>query len=102
MPKRPAKQSDDTAATELRRQTGARLRAIRELAGIKQAEISGVLGVDQSTWSKWETGIREADLLTVVKFAARAQASLDLIYCGLPGGSNPALESKTAAPVVVA
>lgn len=71
--------------------TGLRLRAIRTLAGIRQEELSEIVGVDQSTWSKWEKGKRQPDLFTITKFAARSQASLDLIYRGVPGDTNPLL-----------
>jgi transcriptional regulator with XRE-family HTH domain len=73
------------------RQTGERLRAIRKLSGLRQTDICELLGVDQSTWSKWEIGQRFPDLGIMVAFAARMKVSLDLIYCGAPTGVHPIL-----------
>lgn len=91
MPKRPKFEAEDPAASEIQRLAGERLRAIRLIANINQTEIAEIIGVDQSTWSKWENGKREPSLLAVIRFASRAQASLDLIYLGVPTGSNPLL-----------
>lgn len=91
MPKRPNDDTIDPADQPFYRLAGRRLQAIRKLAGINQTEIATLLNVDQSTWSKWETGKRVPKLDKVIQFVARSQASLDLIYRGTPGGASPIL-----------
>lgn len=91
MPNSPDDGAIDPADTEFFRLAGLRLRAIRKLAGVNQTVIAGRLSVDQSTWSKWETGKRIPNPAKVAKFAGRAKASLDLIYRGLPVGTHPLL-----------
>lgn len=91
MPKRPDDIAGVPAASETQRQAGLRIRAIRALAGVTQEQICEVLGVDQSTWSKWERGERLPDLFVMSRFAARARTSLDLIYRGELSGTHPEL-----------
>lgn len=91
MPKRPKDQIDDPAATEMQIKAGLRIQAIRKIGGVTQTKICGKLGVDQSTWSKWERGERMPDLFVMTRFAARAKTSLDLIYLGRPIGTHESL-----------
>lgn len=91
MPKQTRQMTTEPAASEMQRQAGARIRAIRELANASQESISEVIGVDQSTWSKWERGDRMPEVYAMTKFAARSRATLDLIYCGRPEASHPTL-----------
>lgn len=39
-----------------KRQFGARLRELREAAGLSQADVAARLGKPQSSWSSWELG----------------------------------------------
>lgn len=91
MPKQAKSVVSDPAMSEIQRQTGERIRAIRELAGLNQGDIAVACGADQSQWSRWERGIRMAEIVVMLRFARRAQVSLDLIYRGIPSGTNPAL-----------
>lgn len=91
MPKNAHSAELDPATSEIQTQTGQRIRAIRRIAGMKQGPIAELCGADQSQWSRWERGDRLAELLPMIRFARRAQASLDLIYRGLPAGANPLL-----------
>lgn len=50
---RPVKRSIDPVT---KRQFGARLRELREAAGLSQAEVAARLGKPQSSWSSWELG----------------------------------------------
>lgn len=70
---------------------GKRLRAIRKIAGMKQAEMAEICGAEQSVWSKWEAGTRQPDVFAIMRFCRRAQISLDLIFFGLPKDSHPSL-----------
>lgn len=84
--------------------TGKRLRAIRDLAGVTQEALCELLGVDQSTYSKWEKGKRVPDVLVMTAFAARFKTSLDFLYRGAPIGMHPDLVHllRTGYPSLVA
>lgn len=71
--------------------TGARIKAIRVLADVSQEDVCRLFNLDQSAWSKWETGKRLADLATMIRFAVRFRASLDFIYRGVVTGCHPDL-----------
>lgn len=71
--------------------TGARIKAIRTLADVSQEDVCRLFKLDQSAWSKWETGKRLADLATMIRFVVRFRASLDFIYRGVLTGCHPDL-----------
>lgn len=91
MPKAAKSEATDPAASERQRQTGERIRAIRELSGLTQTEVADLCGAGQAQWSRWERGERPAELAAMLKFARRAKTSLDLIYRGIPVGTHEAL-----------
>lgn len=103
MPKRVKNQMEDPAVSEMQRRAGLRIRAIRDLGGATQEDMQTLLGVDQTTWSKWERGERMPDVAIMAKFAARSKTSLDLIYRGMPIGTHPALLHllRLAAPHLI-
>ncbi len=73
-------------------ETGLRLVAIREIAGLSQLATADLLQQDQSTWSKWEAGKRNMPpVLVMIRFAARFRCSLDTIYQGALTGTHPSL-----------
>ncbi len=104
MPKLSKDDEIDPADSDFFRMAGLRLRAIRKLSGLNQTEIAALLGVDQSTWSKWETGKRIPNPAKVAKFVARSKTTLELIYRGLPAGTHPALLAllRVTAPELLA
>lgn len=73
------------------RLAGERIRVVRDLAGVTQEAICEVLAVDQSTWSKWEKGVRTPPISAMSAFATRFKVSLDFIYRGQPVGLHPDL-----------
>jgi len=77
--------------SEIQRLAGRRLRAVRELAGVKQEALCERLRIDQSTWSKYEQGKRTPGMPVMIEFAARFDVSLDFIFRGLPVGMHPEL-----------
>lgn len=91
MTKRPENDAVDPVDSDFFRLVGERIRAIRKLGGENQTEVATLMGVDQSTWSKWETGKRIPNPARMARFVARAKASLDLIYRGVPANTHPAL-----------
>jgi transcriptional regulator with XRE-family HTH domain len=104
MTQRPDDGIIDPADSDFFRLAGKRLRSIRKIAGINQTLVAARLRVDQSTWSKWETGKRIPNPAKVAKFAARAKTSLSFIYEGLPIGTHPILLRllRASAPELVA
>ena len=90
MPKRPD-YTEDSGMSELQRQTGQHLKWVRKLARHTQEQTCELIGVDQSTWSKYEKGERMPDPYKMVIFAARYRVSLDYIYRGRLTGVHPAL-----------
>ena len=56
-----------------------KLKSLREEKGLSQVELSAVFGVDKSTIAKYETGGREPDLETLVKFAKYFKVSTDYL-----------------------
>jgi transcriptional regulator with XRE-family HTH domain len=49
------------------------LRQIRKLFGASQADMARIAGVDQSTWSRWERGIRHPDLPALKRIRTEAR-----------------------------
>lgn len=47
------------------------LKELREERGMKQAQITIILGVNQNTYSNWENGTRNPSLEMLVKIKAR-------------------------------
>jgi transcriptional regulator with XRE-family HTH domain len=89
----PKKRQDivNPASLEMARRAGRRIRLIRELDGRSQKEVYEAVRVDQSTWSKWETGERMPDPVSIVRFCHLFRVSLDFIYLGDPARTNPVL-----------
>ncbi len=61
---------------------GLRLRWVRAVAGHSQGKVAGLLGMDQSTWSKWEKGERMPDPYKLLVFCARYRVSMGYIFQG--------------------
>jgi transcriptional regulator with XRE-family HTH domain len=93
MPKRPEIRETIEANTARMQAIGERLQLVRRAAGLTQQAISDLMGIDQSTWSKWEKGQRVPDVLTMIQFAARAKVTLDLIFRGNVEGIHPAMRT---------
>lgn len=92
MPRRQENPDGGSQATSVMlKAIGMRLRTIRKSTNLPQTVVCQALGVDQSTWSKWEQGQRLPDLFTMIRFASRAKVSLDLIYRGVPTGVHHGL-----------
>ena len=81
----------DETASRIQTLAGKRIRTIRELAGKTQEEVCEALGIDQSTYSKWEAGKRLPNLFAMISFARRFRVSLDFIFLGRQAGVHPGL-----------
>ena len=57
-----------------------RLREIRRKKHISQLKLALDLGMNQNSISRYETGEREADYLTLVAFADYFNVSLDYLF----------------------
>lgn len=56
-----------------------RLRQLRKERGISQLKLAMDLNMNQNSISRYENGVREADYLTLIKFADYFQVSIDYI-----------------------
>lgn len=64
------------------------LRELRKEKGFYQKEISAKLGVDRTTYSKWETGENEPSLEMLTKLAEVFDVSVDYLL-GKDSPENP-------------
>lgn len=56
-----------------------RLKEIREKKGISQLKLAMDLGMNQNSISRYETGVREADYESLIKFADYFNVSVDYL-----------------------
>lgn len=56
-----------------------RLKALREKRGISQLKLAMDLDMNQNSISRYETGAREADYKSLIKFAAYFDVSIDYL-----------------------
>lgn len=56
-----------------------RLKALREKRGISQLKLAMDLDMNQNSISRYETGAREADYKSLIKFADYFDVSIDYI-----------------------
>ena len=56
-----------------------RLKELRIKRGISQLKLAMDLSMNQNSISRYETGVREADYSTLVKFADYFQVSIDYL-----------------------
>ena len=57
-----------------------RLKQLREARGVSQLKLAMDLGLNQNSISRYETGEREADYETLLKFADYFGVSLDYLF----------------------
>jgi transcriptional regulator with XRE-family HTH domain len=55
------------------------LRILREAKDLKQHQVAEMLGVDRSTYTRWETGDREPDNSSLVRIADLFQVTTDYL-----------------------
>ena len=73
----------------------SRLKGLRKLKGITQAELSHALNVSQGTVGNWESGTREPDFFMLAKIADYFNCSTDYL---LGRVDYPELVIKKAPP----
>ncbi|MDT2749604.1 helix-turn-helix transcriptional regulator [Streptococcus parauberis] len=56
-----------------------RLKLLRKDNHLTQKELGLLVGVKQNTYTNWERGTREPDLLTVIKFSEIFNVSTDYL-----------------------
>ena len=56
-----------------------RLKELREQRGISQLKLAMDLGMNQNSISRYETGAREADYQTLIRFADYFNVSIDYL-----------------------
>ena len=70
------------AYTAIQAGIGARIRSVREVYDIGQAETARVLGIHQSTLAKIERGTRTPSIFNVIEIANRFRVSADFLLRG--------------------
>jgi transcriptional regulator with XRE-family HTH domain len=68
--------------TDVVRQIGIRLRAVREVEGLTQEAFARAIGVTETALGNWERGDRVADVLAMVRVLSRFGVTLEWIYAG--------------------
>ena len=63
-------------------QFGDRLRKLRQSRGISQQQVAEYLGVNRTTYVKYETGKSEPNVGTLKKLAQYFDISMDYLLCG--------------------
>ncbi|MBR9861990.1 MAG: helix-turn-helix transcriptional regulator [Rhodobacteraceae bacterium] len=61
---------------------GKRLKLLRVALGLKPSEISAVLGIERTYWSRFENGRRPVSMDIAVLLVDRFGVTLDFIYLG--------------------
>ena len=65
-----------------------RLKALRQARGISQLKLAMDLNMNQNTISRYETGEREADYRTLLRFGDYFGVSLDELFGREPPNKN--------------
>lgn len=74
--------SSNTLAEMRPERIGSRLRYLREALGMSPSEISDLLGVERTYWSRWEGGKRPISETAAALLAERFGVTLDFIFLG--------------------
>lgn len=64
----------------INKKLGDRIRDLRETNNIKQKDLAAVFGVENSTWSQYETNKRIPDLNTIRKLSDFFNVSVDYLF----------------------
>lgn len=68
--------------SEMKRQAGLRLRAVREHLNLKQESMANLLGCTRTALTNWENGDRLPDVAAMVRLYQRTGITLEWIYAG--------------------
>lgn len=74
-----------------------RLKVLRKKAGYTQADVAAMLGIDRSTYAKYETGQSEPNFEMVQKLSALFHVSIEFL---INGTSQPPSTGGTWVPVL--
>lgn len=68
--------------SEMKRQAGLRLRAVREHLELKQESMANMLGCTRTALANWENGERLPDVAAMVRLYLRTGITLEWVYAG--------------------
>lgn len=81
---------DEMQVTKMiNKKLGDRIRDLRETNNIKQKEMATIFGVENSTWSQYETNKRVPDLETIKKLSEYFKVSTDYLLSTTEIKYNP-------------
>lgn len=75
---------------------GLRLKWVRQARNMKQSEIAKLVGIDQSTWSLYERGLRWPDHFDVLRLLAKLKISREYLLDGVLRDVEPELAIRLA------
>jgi transcriptional regulator with XRE-family HTH domain len=76
---------------------GERLAALRDMLGLKQAQIAEIIGISQPQWNQYERGKRKLTIEVAASIAKTYGVTLDWLYFGDAGGLPLRFTSIAAA-----
>ncbi|HVT58161.1 MAG TPA: helix-turn-helix transcriptional regulator [Thermoanaerobaculia bacterium] len=82
------------AASSLGRAVGARIKQLREERGWSQRELGARLGIVQSKLSKYEAGIHQLPLRTLLRVAGLFDVSTDFLLTGASAEPPPLCDRR--------
>lgn len=86
------------AYTALQVGFGERITWARDLVGLSQAELARIMGIDESTLSKIESGDRAPNVFYIIELANRLRVTTDYLLRGmLHSRPDPEMVLKLAA-----
>lgn len=71
-----------------------RLKATREVIGLKAIDFARAAGIPKTTYSNWESGEKRPGLSAAIKLVRVHGLTLDWIYLGRPSGLPWEIRSK--------
>lgn len=86
-----------TISNERLKNTGLRIRWLREFLGHSQAEWAVAMGVSPMQLNKWEKGTRQPNIEVLIRVCGASYCTLDFIFRGVVGQDLHPLLRRTLA-----
>jgi DNA-binding XRE family transcriptional regulator len=91
MPKRPTRPDHDASRDKLRREVGYRLRLVRRVLDMTQADFCRPAGIASNAYSMIESGERLPSIEVAIALCHAYRISMDWIFRGEPGDMSARL-----------
>jgi transcriptional regulator with XRE-family HTH domain len=87
---------DAESVADYKKDVGKRLRALREVSGLKQRAFASGFGKEQNTYQKWESGGNFPDPMAVLGICKRYGVDFNYVFLGDFDGLGGNLAAKLA------